>query len=109
MGSPNPDPLVGFHGTREGKTVLAEGLKPRTRIPGGCEHICIAAEPHVAANFGEVFVVDLRGLDARFFQGEARFHEPIPPRRLRPLGWQPEPSWDGWSDPMLRFQHEACR
>src|SRR4051794_32754695 len=68
-----PEGSVAYHGTRNAAALLAEGLVPQPS-PSGCAHICLALRPEVAANFGEVLVVDASGLRLNFELGEARHH-----------------------------------
>ena len=57
--------VIGFYGTKELASVMTEGLCIGVTRSLGCpaKHICIAQRPEVAANFGMVVAVDLRGLD----------------------------------------------
>jgi len=100
-------PQIAYHGTRHLREVLREGLCPRSAF-GGCRHVCLAAHPALAANFGTVLRVDVTGLPVVWEKGEGRLHEPVDRARIRPLGVRPEPSWDGWEDPAIRHNHIAC-
>jgi hypothetical protein len=100
-------PQIAYHGTRRLREVLREGLTPQSAF-GGCRHVCLAARPELAANFGTVLRVDVSGLEVVWEKGEGRIHEAIPRERIRPLGLRPTPSWDGWEDPGLRHNHIAC-
>lgn len=99
--------MIAYHGTRAVPDILQNGLQPRSRI-GGCKHVCLAARAALAANFGTVLRVDITGLELQFEHGEARSHDPISRDRIRPLGYNPDPSFNGWRDPAWRGNHGAC-
>lgn len=100
--------MIAYHGTRALREILRDGLRPE-RGRGHCKHVCLAERPALAANFGTVLRVDVSDLPVVWEHGEGRLHAPVTPERIRPLGYQPDASFDGWEDPAARVNHKACR
>ena len=88
--------MIGFHGTNKVREILAEGLKPR----GYCPHICLSNRPEIAANFGEVLIVNLDGISTDGWSGgETRVHDFISPERINRFKKQVHRSFNWFIDP----------